>query len=584
MGGFEIQRLVINCGVAALLCLLALGHNHSSPTGGGLAECGAPDANAGAVAPVAGDIALASGPETSPSVEVNYATDKQVAKPKQQPKQTSNSVAQYNVVKMAKRVCRGGKAEIHSIHEMLQVIRWVNRVELKCKSRYLSAIYELEPILLWPKERLCDESTFDFIMDYHFRFIQPFRHANRAPTQFEPLPRDLVKEQLHTDPRKYTVEFGNHGEVLLAPITVRHFFLRFALQASHQCKMDLIKNLERDQARVLLEDDLKMMEPFTEKLLGKNNTEGIDFDSALYIPKLDGVMKRESGERFEQAGKERHLRTNAQEHSPLVRTITACRGRFKPLYDKLFMPISRLSKLGYDYLGDSGWTQEERDFLKSDLVRQWLVIMHVCEIFKNTKIIRMDQPGAVLKKKKSLRDLLNAIDDEHERGAGERTDGESSDGEEGDKVKEDKTPDDGSQQDDGKPTEQEVEPEGNGDGKLSEASAEEAAQLESQDDLVKPVEYSLPERFQMDDQLMIDTERDLELELSRKPGSKNPFGFRGWLRKFKSTLKKALAKLDLERFAHYRRHSLWYAGFLNFISSLSNVASITVTIYSMIQG
>jgi hypothetical protein len=494
-----------------------------------------------------------------------------------EPTATTTTYTDGGLESVARRVCENKKAPIGSVREMARIITEIRRDESSCKDRYLAAIFMLEPLTMVPKEKLCDDTSFEMIKRYHFRFIQPHKRANRRPTQFEPMPVDIVKGQLYADPGKYTVEFDNLGQVLMTPISVRHFFLKFALQVSHQCKMNLIHNLADDATRYLLEDDLELMAPFNQ-LLGRDGVEPINFDNVLYMADLDGRQTDRNGDALESTGKEQQLRTDAGENSALVKLITACQNRFKPIYDRLIVPAVRLSKLGYDYQGTKGWSEVERQFLDGPVVHNWLVIVHVCEIFKNTKLVRLDaerMDGGDRKTTRSLMDLIEESysDDEEDKQIGP---GESS-------------PSSSSPSSSSLATDDDQPPAPPEEGKLREMRPEEAALVESaavpfDNGPTKLVDYSPRRPFTMQDELMIANATELDLELSRKAGHKNPFGFAGWLRMLSNCLKKALAKLDFERFAHYRRHSLLYAGVLNFISSLSNVASITVTVYSILHG
>lgn len=75
-------------------------------------------------------------------------------------------------LRMAKRICyHNDKLSIQSIEKMKSLLSVINLDEKKCRWRYMSAIYELDPILNLERDKLCDESSFDRIKDYNFRFI-----------------------------------------------------------------------------------------------------------------------------------------------------------------------------------------------------------------------------------------------------------------------------------------------------------------------------------------------------------------------------------------------------------------------------
>lgn len=438
-----------------------------------------------------------------------------------------------------KSLCRNRKVSISNVSGMLQLIEAINHDELRCAERYRAAIYELIPILMRKKERLCNDITFEMIKHYHFRFIQPHIKSFGLPTG------KVFKGQLHPEPRTYFLQYDDHDQILMAPISVRHFFLKFALQVSHQCKMDLIKNLVRDQERVLESDDLELMAPFTEALLGEQQAgaespSGIDFDNVLYIPELDGLKRRVSGELYEPTGGDSSqpslLRTTADEGSDLYRMIVACRSRFEPIYNQLIVPIVRLSKLGYDYQGPKGWTESERSFLDSNLVRDWLVIVHVCEIFKYTRLVR------VKPKLKTLGEFLTSKDDDDD--------------------------------DEGKPFAL-----ARGD---SIDSSQEEELLDDRD--LEPVEYSPSERYLMEDELLVVKERELDQELARKFGKQKEGAVEAFLRRLANRPKRVLAVVDPMQFAHYRRNIGWYTGIVKFISSTLALISIGFTLHGLAHG
>lgn len=427
-----------------------------------------------------------------------------------------------------------------STSRMLKVISFVQADETICKDRYRSAFVELDPILKTKSMELCGELAFERIRNYHFRFIQPVEHVNRMPTQFEAVPTNIVKQQLHPEPRKYTAEFDENDNVIMIPIAVRHFFLAYALQVSHLCKRNLALNLKEDTERLLTEEEQSIMMLFDRSTpVGQALVKGfkeLDFDNVLYMKELDGVANRPTNDEFDGERKQ-HLKTTATHDSSVYAMALACKNKFKPIYDKLVMPIVKLSKLGYDYRGKE-FDQKEKHALSGNNMQIWLGIVHVCELFENSIII----DGESVREQQLQPPEELTCSETHE-------------------------------------------------GELDEISEQQAKELTDKAQKCSfttgPIEYEQTWFATFEDKLMIAGEKNLDMELSLKPGHKNPFGFRGFLRKAAGQVKKALAKLDMERFTHYRRNSLWYAGVLNFISSCSNVASITITILStcgMITG
>lgn len=433
-----------------------------------------------------------------------------------------------------KRLCSNKKVTISSVDDMLQLITVMSHLGVQCPRRYLAAIYELTPILMRKKERLCNDYSFAMIKHYHFRFIQPNKRNARGPHQ-------VVKGQLHPEPRKFWLEYDQYDQIIMAPISVRHFFLKFALQVSYQCKMDLIRNLAKDQAKVLEPGDLELMAPFSDALLGGPDREplspsGIDFDNVLYMPELDGiVLKAHDHLDDNQDGPHKALRTTADESSTLFRMIIACKSRFKPMYDRLITPIVRLSKLGYDYQGPKGWSGDERRFLDGDLLRDWLVIVHVCEMFKDTHLVRI-KPKPLTLAERLERDNKNHEDDEDESKPFALTNGVDDENE------------------------------------------------EELNDEAEPVDYEPSERFLMSDRLLVRGERELDLELARKFGRYKEGWVEGFLRRLSTYPRRALSVIDPMQFAHYRRNLGWYTGIIKMFSATVGIISLSFTIHGLIGG
>ena len=400
----------------------------------------------------------------------------------------------------AKRICSNRRTLVESMDEMLQLIGFINRSELKC-STYLAALYELDPILKIKRDNLCGNKSIDLIRDYHFRFIQPFRRSNRKPTKGEPLPRDLVKEQLFPEPRKYTVEVDDYNHSLIAPIAVRHFFLKLVLQISKHCKQTMVANLLADTGELLEDEHRDMMKLFEKdqvygRVLG-DEYDGLDFDTVLYIPELDGVKKGVQPE-----SKERELPTDGSKDAALYKIVRSCQMRFKPIYDKLIMPIVRLSKLGYDYLNSDAFEHDHATFLNSGRLNVWLAIVHTCEIFSKTKLITQSEHPRVL---------------------------------------------------------------------LDEMGQEQVfASNSSLQIKFMPIEYEPRLKGPIENKLMIASSRELRVELGRKYGYDGA-GLGGLLRKSSNFFKRMLAKLDFNRFAHFRRHSTRYASMISFLSMCVNL-------------
>lgn len=99
----------------------------------------------------------------------------------------------------------------------------------------------------------------------------------------------------------------------------------------------------------------------------------------------------------------------------------------------------------------------------------------------------------------------------------------------------------------------------------------------------EPIPYEPTFTELVDDAIMIKRIRDLATELARKYRT-NPHGFSGLMRKTRMLVRKAFGQLDFYRFSVFRRHSVLFGALMNFVSSCTNVASITISIVSLVHG
>lgn len=438
-------------------------------------------------------------------------------------------LAEHVDLDLVNQVCADKKAPIRTMDQMKKII-WATRMDPKlCHRDFQASLNELDAILAVDTQDLCSERMIDLIKQYHFRFILPLRRVNRRPKHREGELWAIRKRQLHPEPYKYTIYLDEHDQPLKIPLALRHFFLSFALQLSGTCKKAMVANLYSNLVVDKLRHDdrsvlalLNSESPLNDLLV--HDLKSVNFDNVLYLPELEGISQLLEKTDLAAAGKQVHLQTSATKNAGLFDMMLDCRNHLRPIYDKLMMPIIKLSKLGYDYSGEK-LSADEQAKLNGPETKSWLGVVHVCEMFHNILLIE--------------RDDKKLIDEDEE-------------------IEYD---------DDG----QIIRP----------MTDDEIAELDGAKKvtLPDPIEYqpsvAVPE---LGKELWIVSEKQLDHELSLKAGNSHPFGWKGYLRRTGARLKRAAAKLDFQRFAHYRTHSEFYSGFLNAISSCSNVASITVTI------
>lgn len=181
---------------------------------------------------------------------------------------------------------------------------------------------------------------------------------------------------------------ANKSKDAQLPQQLRQFFLALCFQISAGCKMTLINSLEFDTSERIKEQDYKsieMLERYGATLLDKD-AELEDFDDILLLEDMQALSgqqpsQQESSE--DDAGSKLIIKTKTND--VLRDLIRTCKQKFKPIYDKLIMPLIKLSNLGYNYRGEL-LARELEELKTNKLVKRWYNIVQTCEAFNNIEI------------------------------------------------------------------------------------------------------------------------------------------------------------------------------------------------------
>lgn len=213
-------------------------------------------------------------------------------------------------------------------------------------SNYRDSLEGLDEILAMAQSgKICNLGLVDLIRKYHERFIAS--PDNRA--------RSTI------------------------PTPLRHFFISFCFQISAECKMALINNLEHDTRERLTDADyaeIRYLEHYGAAFLD-SSTEIGDFDDILLLSDLNQGLHSGAGEL--------KLLIKVRTSSMMRALVDNCNRKFKPLYDKLIMPLIQLSNMGYNYQGEL-LERELAELKQSSLVRRWYNIVQTCETFRTVQI------------------------------------------------------------------------------------------------------------------------------------------------------------------------------------------------------
>lgn len=158
------------------------------------------------------------------------------------------------------------------------------------------------------------------------------------------------------------------------------FFFPLIIKISGMCKQNLIKRFNqevRNWEQVQINDNgFKLMHILNERArrLAKQ-----DFHKEPKYIEQTLVSSVELSD-------DQKLNIVVRESQHIVNKVkNVCDGRFRPVYEEIFLPVIRLNNLGYseDFI-----THSETKILHNDRsYRRWFTIIETCEQFKNVRLI-----------------------------------------------------------------------------------------------------------------------------------------------------------------------------------------------------
>lgn len=307
-------------------------------------------------------------------------------------------------------VCSNAQVPIISVHEFERLFKDLLKDDTFsiCIAGYRQAITQLEPIVLNQDHAVCSDEKFELIKKYHFQFINPRQETYKFGDDLAHLDKKIVYRQLDENPLEYGVQLDERDKEVRCPIAVQQFFKAYVLQVSGLCKMSLIANVQ-EAMRSLDDDDYKLFSlikyntnaneksPVRESAQGGKSVQklepnkglqasplidlanklhkfkyGLPFRELVYMPELEGELEEGDLQRSQEV-----VVLDLRERPELNNFMRACDRRFRPIYSKLIMPIVRLAKLGYDYVGRE--LDRHGDQLQADDVMTWRLVTLICE-------------------------------------------------------------------------------------------------------------------------------------------------------------------------------------------------------------
>lgn len=341
-------------------------------------------------------------------------------------------VAQKQVT--LKDVCKNRMVPLISVEEVQRLIKDLHRdVDADiCVDKYRQAFYELEPIFITnEKLTICSEAKFEQIKDYHFRYVNPLVEDFKFGDDLNHIPKKIVFRPLDEKRIVHSTQLDEYNQEILIPIALQQFFKAYVLQISGLCKITLAQNIKQAW-REMTDYDYELFESGILKSPSKEQMQSVGsplsetaspespssepsspkspsspapespgrvapdlmteskfnyslmFRDLVYMPELEGELDEGDTRRREET-----TLLDLRSKPELNKFMHACEKRFKPIYSKLVMPIVRLSKLGYEYVGKK--IDRYSELLKSDSVLTWLLITMACEARGKIRLLGPDE-------------------------------------------------------------------------------------------------------------------------------------------------------------------------------------------------
>lgn len=164
------------------------------------------------------------------------------------------------------------------------------------------------------------------------------------------------------------------------PVALRQFFISLCFQISAEFKINLINNLELDSKQFIEQTDYDLIGVLDEfgATLSDSESEINDFDDLIVVEDLNRAAGLEQQ-------RETKLMIKVKTSEFLRKLIRTCNNKFKPIYDKLILPLIGLSNMGYNYQGELLKVELE-ELKRNPLAKRWYVIVQTCETFKTIDI------------------------------------------------------------------------------------------------------------------------------------------------------------------------------------------------------
>lgn len=262
-----------------------------------------------------------------------------------------------------------------SLDQVRSVLDGHNRLEgAACSAEFNEAFEELGKLVADGRivGDICGREAYGAIRRFHQRFISAYTPEAARPELL------LARNQ----------------RLKPIPPSLAQFFILFALQASAQCKRELVARLEGDLGGLVSDEEFEVMRNARReaaRLFGHEYRERTTKFDKLVLPVDDDLLATAADQGEDEDGK---LYFKVRFGDVLKRMQDLCEFKFRPIYEELFRPVIWLANLGYS---DRTNTKHERELLNHNKnFTRWLSIIEHCQVFKYIEVIHDDSLESAL--------------------------------------------------------------------------------------------------------------------------------------------------------------------------------------------
>lgn len=285
----------------------------------------------------------------------------------------------FDVDREAELLCKNKQSDVRRISQVKSIIDYLkSNKDFECPSEFRQSILDLEETITRDTNDVCNKDKVQQIRHYHERYI--------------------------------AVNGDTSSSALAIPKSLKNFFLAYGLRVSYICKKNMINSLLIDPHELLDADDFKAMDLWTNKsgsLMEHVIGAPVDYDDLVLASDLNYLKADENV-----GGKNKEKLFIQSATGKLIRKIQAkCERRFKPIYDKLIMPLVELSNLGYNFQGEE--LERELNEIKTNKeVNQWYRLVYLCESLSDMEFLGESEADSALADQKAVRILTKQEADE----------------------------------------------------------------------------------------------------------------------------------------------------------------------------